>query len=48
MTHDNGYPKCDIIGCQYNEDGRCVYDTSPVKISDARACAIRWSHTEEE
>lgn len=29
---------CELCGCIYNDDGRCIYDTSSIKIEYARAC----------
>ena len=29
---------CDLYGCQYNQDGICIYDDAKIKISFARAC----------
>lgn len=29
---------CELIGCMYNEDGKCIYDTSNIKIPRACAC----------
>ena len=29
---------CDLCGCQYNQDGICIYDDANIKIGFARAC----------
>ena len=29
---------CELFGCMYNDDGRCIYDTSSIKIEYACAC----------
>ena len=26
---------CELCGCMYNDDGRCIYDTSSIKIECA-------------
>lgn len=30
--------ECELYGCIYNEDGRCVYENSSLKFPYARAC----------
>ena len=29
---------CELCGCIYNDDGKCIYDTSSIKIECACAC----------
>lgn len=39
---DNKYKDCnytcDLLGCQYNEDGYCAYTTAKIKIPFGTAC----------
>ena len=34
-------PICKETGCLYNENGRCIYEESSVKIPYARVCATK-------
>lgn len=29
---------CELYGCMYNDDGRCIYDASNIKIPRSCAC----------
>lgn len=38
---------CELCGCMYNNDGRCIYDTSSIKIECACTC-YNDDYSEEE
>lgn len=38
---------CELCGCIYNDDGRCIYNTSSIRIECACAC-YNDDYSEEE